>query len=234
MIDVCAFSDGHGIFPKIEKPFDLCLIGGDNIHLHFQREKRDAIDWYYFTFSEWINELPFKDSESRVLWIAGNHEIGLEKLGQEGRQCIAKDVEELTNGKAIYLEDSLYRFKNLVIYGTPWCKIFGNWAFNKDNDSLKRTYEAIPYNIDILLTHDAPYGTSDICFDWTKWGRTPYSIGNEPLRDVIVEKKPKINIHGHLHSSNHNVERLNETDVYCVSILDEEYKNTYEPLYLEL
>ena len=73
-----------------------------------------------------------------------------------------------------------------------------------------------------------------MCFDWTKQGRTPYSIGNEPLRDVIIEKRPKINLHGHLHSANHNVERLNETDVYCVSILDEEYRIKYKPLYLEL
>lgn len=233
MIDILAFSDGHGVLPKIEMPFDLLLLAGDNVDLYKQSRQSDSIIWYQSDFVNWVNKLPFKTDKSKVLWIAGNHELGWQKLNTE-RFKIADNIKTLTNDRAIYLEDTLYTFENITIYGTPWCKIFGNWAFLKDNDALIKIYKNIPDNVDILLTHDAPYGTSDICFDWINWGRTPYSIGNEPLRDAIIEKQPKINLHGHLHSANHNLEKLNDTDVYCISLLNEDYQVAYQPLYLQL
>ena len=233
MIKLAAFSDSHGLLPEIKEPFDLLLIAGDNVDLNYQRNQHDTMSWYITTFVDWVNSLPYKDENSIVLWIAGNHEIGWERL-EEGRFEIAKYIQDKTNNRAIYLEDSLYNFNGITIYGTPWCKIFGNWAFMKDQESLNKLYSYIPQDCNILLTHDAPYGTSDMCFDWTKWGRNPEHIGNVALRDAILEKSPKINIHGHLHSSNHNKEILDKTDVYCVSILNEDYKIEYPVLYLDL
>lgn len=98
---------------------------------------------------------------------------------------------------------------------------------------LKYHYTQIPEGVDILLSHDAPYGVSDMCYGWLDQGRTPIHIGNEQLRDAILAKNVKMNIHGHLHSSNHDVELLGDTKVYNVSILDEEYKETYKPFYFE-
>lgn len=51
---------------------------------------------------------------------------------------------------------------------------------------------------------------------------------------IILEKKPKYNFHGHLHSSNHEMELLGDTKVYGVSILDEDYKRGYSVLYLNI
>jgi len=228
---ICAFSDGHGILPVIEKPIDLLLIGGDNVDLYCQRYSNETIYWYTNDFVKWINNVSLKEGGA-VLWIDRNHEVGWQKLGNE-RFRIADEIQYKTHGKAIYLEDSLYNFNGITVYGTPQCKVFGNWAFMQNDDALRESYSKIIKDCDILLTHDAPYGVSDICYDWIKFGRTPYSIGNVPLRDAILEKSPKINIHGHLHSANHNKETLDKTDVYCVSIVNEEYDFVYEPLYLE-
>ena len=233
-MDICAISDTHGLLPKIGRSFDLLLIGGDNVDLWSQKSKNDTISWYTNMFVDWINDLPFKDNNSKVVWIAGNHEVAFENLGPKDRKELANRVTELTNNRAIYLENESYVFNELLIYGTPLCKRFGNWAFNADPDSLKEGYANIPNNVDILLTHDAPYGISDLCEGWYDRGLTPIHIGNEQLRDAIIEKQPKINLHGHLHSSNHDVEKLNTTDVYCISILDESYKIAYKPLYLQL
>ena len=35
----------------------------------------------------------------------------------------------------------------------------------RDDDILEELYKDIPKNIDILISHDAPYGCSDICFE---------------------------------------------------------------------
>lgn len=231
---ILALSDLHGQLPEINSSFDLMLLGGDLVELYSQSSKLATKEWYEICFSDWINTLPFENEDSKVLWIAGNHEVAFEKLRIAGRIELARLVNERTNGRAIYLEDELYNFHGITIYGTPWCRIFGNWAFMKNCDSLKEIYSKIPENIDILLTHDAPYGTSDLCFGWQAWGRTPVHIGNEPLRDIILEKNPHWNLHGHLHSSNHNEEILGSTSVYNVSLLDEEYNQAYPPLQLEI
>ncbi len=231
MIKVAAFSDGHGTLPEIQEPFDLLLIAGDSIDLYIQRHKERTISWYENDFVNWINQLPFKAEDSKVLWIAGNHEVGWEEL-KDKRFEIAKNVQSKTNNRAIYLEDSSYNFKGLTVYGTPWCKIFYNWAFMKNSDSLKASYSNIPVNCDILLTHDAPYGVSDVCLDWPKYEQR--HIGNSELKDAILEKGPKINIHGHLHSANHEKEILGNTEVYCVSIKNEAYDDVYPILYLDL
>lgn len=232
--DVCALSDLHGILPVIDREFDLMLLAGDLVDLYYQKDKYATIEWFTSTFVDWINELPFKDENSKVLWVAGNHEVGWENLGFDGRRSIAEDITNATNGRCIYLEDELYDFNGIKVYGTPWCKIFCKWAFMKNNEALNKVYSQIPENVDILLTHDAPYGTSDLCYGWKDWGRTPVHIGNEPLRDIILEKNPIFNLHGHLHSANHEEEILGHTSVYNVSLVDESYKDVYLPLYLQI
>ena len=44
----------------------------------------------------------------------------------------------------------------------------------------------------------------------------------------------KIVLHGHLHSTNHKKEVLVESDVYNVSLLDENYDLIYDPLILDV
>ena len=240
MIKVCAFSDGHGILPNPEtiSAFDVLLIGGDNVDLYRQSDRTGTYNWYVNTFTDWINKLPFNDSNSKVIFIAGNHEVSFEHLNSDLKTLLLNQIYEKTNNRAIYLENETYVFEKddekLTIFGTPYCKIFGRWAYMRSDEELNTIYSEIPNNCDILLAHDAPYGTSDLCFGWEKWGKSLEHIGNIPLRDAIIEKNPKICIHGHLHSSNHEDEILNNTSVYCVSLVDEEYRLAYEPLYLEL
>ena len=54
------------------------------------------------------------------------------------------------------------------------------------------------------------------------------------LTELIEEVKPKLLLHGHLHSTNHERENIGDTGVYNVSLIDEFYKMNYKPLYLEI
>lgn len=237
MITIYAFSDGHGNLPIIEKPFDLMLIAGDNVSLSAQRDINKTKEWYLNNFVNWINDLPFNDNDSRVIFIAGNHEVAFSKLEYTEKQQLINEIYEKTYKRTIYLENEEYFFLKgetevFRIFGTPYCKNFGRgWAYNKSQEELKELFNKIPKDCNILLTHDAPYGTSDKCFGWLF---IPESVGSPALRDAIIEKTPLINIHGHLHTANHNIEKLNTTDVYCVSLLNENYDIAYEPLYLQL
>lgn len=235
MIDCVAMSDLHGLLPEVEKPFDLGLLAGDVMELYSQKYPKLGEDWMLGEFMDWINSLPYKDEHSKIVLIAGNHDVWLERMPQSNKEMFLIALRERSDHRIIYLENELYNFhcngEQISIFGTPWCKIFGNWAFMGNDEWLKHQYSKIPEKVDILLTHDAPYGTSDRCYGWLDQGRTPIHIGNEPLRDAIIEKSPKMCIHGHLHSSNHDVEFLGYTRVYNVSILDENYEETFKPFY---
>ena len=235
MIECVALSDMHGTLPKIEKPFDLMLIAGDSVDLYSQRYPKLSEDWYLGESLDWVNKLPFKSDESKVILIAGNHDVGLERMCKETKEMFLIALDSRSNHRVIYLENEQYFFKCedkvISIFGTPWCKIFGNWGFMAAPETLKEKYSKIPEELDILLTHDAPYGTSDQCYGWIAQERTPYSIGNEQLRDAVIEKQPKLLLHGHLHTANHEREDLLNTQVYNVSILDEKYEETFKPFY---
>lgn len=238
MIKICAFSDGHGLFPEEIKPFDLMLIAGDIIDLYCQESVKATRRWYLEEFTYWVNKLPFIDKNSKVVFIAGNHEVGFQNQTLEELTDLISELKKLTNDRIVYLQNQSYRFwkedESLLIFGTPYCKQFGRWAYMDTQSNLKRLYSAIPEDCDILLTHDAPYGVSDVCLEWEAYGRPLEHIGNFALKDAIKKKKPKINIHGHLHSANHNAETLGDTTVYNVSIVNEQYVLDYNPLYLEL
>ena len=54
------------------------------------------------------------------------------------------------------------------------------------DNKIREKFKNIPENIDILLTHDAPYGCSDICYEGRSKG---HHAGSFPLREAILEKK---------------------------------------------
>lgn len=239
MLDIVASSDFHGNLPEITKPFDLMLLAGDlepTISHNFYYQQ----DWYKMVFVPWVQNLPFKNAWSKVIFVAGNHS---RFLAQEQHSEIIKEFERKYNGRLKYLHNEYYESEHLdedtgdivtlKIFGTPYCKIFGDWWNMLSPDGLYKKYSEIPENVDILLSHDAPLGTCDICYGLKEFGITPEHIGNRQLADAIIEKSPRICLVGHLHSANHNWEQLGQTQVRQVSYLNERYQPTYEPFYFK-
>jgi len=221
---ICAISDTHGQFDfSIEKSDILCICG-DILPLMIQGYTKDSEKWIVNTFIPWCKEQPV----DKIFVVGGNHDFYFYRHGDKFKNLI-KDTN------IIYLQDEKYDYIDsegnvITIYGTPWCHQFGHWAFmGYSDEALKDIYNKMPDNVSILLTHDAPYGCSDVIFKHKERGH----IGGRGLRDSILEKKPKLNLHGHLHTSNHDKEILGETDVYGVSLLDESYIMSYKPFYID-
>ena len=243
MIKIIAFSDPHGNLPVITEPFDLMLIGGDicPAHDHYNWYQRE---WLSTTFVKWVQELPFAGPDSKVIFIGGNHDIYLEDEPNpnQGYSSIYTDILKPCGGHLIYLEDDEYIFEkvtdngieSLKIYGTPWCKVFGNWAFMRYDEKLAQLYDNIPEDLDILLTHDAP----DIqgCGKITMGRWAGENAGNKVLAKAIKEKEPKYVFFGHIHTASHALTKVykKNTHIRCVSLLDEEYYPLYEPFKIEL
>ena len=227
---ICVFSDIHGYLPDPNTlpEVELILIAGDVIPLAYQSNPYASKKWFIDKFSPWANSLHC----NKVLFIAGNHDFYCEDNLLTMKELFPDD------NKVTFLQDELYIHltddKMYTIYGTPWCKQFGNWAYMKSQDELLEKWEEVPPSLDILLTHDAPYGTSDLLMETNCWWYTKDHIGNPALRQIIKETHPRYNFHGHLHSTNHECEMLDETKIYNVSLLSEQYEPIYEPLILDI
>ena len=224
---ICAFSDMHGQVDFKVEPCDIVLIGGDIVPLKIQNYTVESEEWFKTVFIPWCNDLPCE----KVVFIAGNHDFFLMRHPDRMRLML-KDQD-----KIVYLDGEIFDYKGKVIFGTPWCKPFGRWAFMEsyeEQDKRYARYLEIIGKIDIVLSHDAPYGISDVLLQKDCWWADGTHIGNKSLRKFIDSAKPSYVFQGHLHSCNHLKTMHDNTAVYCVSLLDENYEMVYEPLYIEL
>lgn len=207
---------------------EAMFICGDILPLHIQFDMNKSRKWLMKEFKPWALDLPVE----KVFIIGGNHDAWFERY-----EKIAKTIFPISE-KVTYLKNEWISYtsqqdsQTYTIFGTPYCHVYGNWPFMRHESVLKEKFGQMPNDIDILFSHDAPYGVSDVCFQG--WSADGQHKGCPALRDVILEKQPKYCFHGHLHSSNHGMELLGETQVYNTSILDEEYKITYDPLYIRI
>lgn len=219
---ICAISDLHGFLPEIE-PCDLVLIAGDIFPLRIQTNMPLCKAWIEEEFLTWANALPC----NQVLVIAGNHDFWFERETKKAKALMPH------HHKVAYLKNELFEYEGIKIFGTPYCKIFGNWAFMREPETLAQKFSEIPENVDILLSHDAPYGVNDIVLEDTPWTNGEH-IGNPQLGCALIDKTPKYNIHGHLHSTKHDWEEYHGVLVRNVSIKNERYNAVFDPFYFDI
>jgi len=222
---ILATSDLHGFLPEIGEQFDLLLICGDICPVECHNRKFQD-KWIHEDFIPWINSLPYKEEWSKVIMIPGNHDFIFGKYSK--KDC--NEIEEKCNNSLKILRHELYEFEfsvsdgidSLKIFGTPYCTIFGNWAFMCENDVLEKKYSEIPEDIDILMSHDAPNVNKLGAI--TQGNYKSDTTGNPLLSKVIERVKPKMFICGHFHSGNHEWSKIGDTLCANVSYVNEEYE----------
>ena len=231
MIKICAISDMHGILDFDIKPCDILCISGDIVPLGAQSLHEGSVRWLKKTFIPWCEKQPCE----KVFFIAGNHDWFFMRHPEEAEELFKdnKKIKYLCDSEAGYIKETDSTCQEVSIYGTPWCHQFYNWAFMTSDVELAKIYNKIPYKVDVLLTHDCPYGTSDVILQDVPWN-TGEHIGCHPLGEAVDNKMPKYVFCGHLHSCNHEMEKRGETEVRNVSMVNEHYKRVYEPCYVEI
>ena len=226
---IAAISDLHGNLSFDVKKSDILCICGDIIPLDVQRNYQGSKDWLKNRFIPWCE----RKEVTSVYLIGGNHDFFICKHQDELNDMLSSTkIQYLQDTSAVYIDEDGNEYN---IYGSPWCHKFGHWAFmDYSDEELEAIFKTMPNGIDIMLTHDAPYGCSDVCLQqiWPNHKRDEH-IGSKGLASAIIDKKPKLLLHGHLHSANHDVEKLGDTKVYNVSMLDETYSLKYQPLYMD-
>lgn len=224
-------SDLHGHLPEIKEEFDLLLICGDvcpatNHSIAYQDM------WCRGILIRWFNELPYRDDNSRVVMVWGNHDF----IGENKVLSIDNEIKLNTNGRVQILNhcETTLMFSDdgetvfpVSIFGTPYCAQFFDWAFMKDDIFLHKAFSEIPEMMDIVITHDSP---SMWLFGEIKEGEyKSKTTGNKLLGPHILRAHPKMYFSGHFHSGNHEFAERDGIWGANVSFVNERY-NPVNPL----
>jgi len=201
---IVLISDVHGKWNKLQIPeCDILISCGD---YSFRGERHMVKD-----FHEWLN----KQEAGHIISVQGNHETWVEKNFTE-----AKELAEKACPGVHFIDEGTVDIEGIKIHGsaiTPW---FYDWAWNRRRGpEIKRHWDVIPDDTQILITHGPPAGILDVVY-FTD-GVTPKErVGCHDLMDRINQlKQLKLHAFGHIHGS------AGET-VFNASICDEMYMPT--------
>ena len=183
---ICAFSDTHGEHHKIaissDEKIDLMIFAGDFACTQDELELIEFLDWF--------SNFPSKHK----IFVAGNHDLQFEDNFEYSKEmCQQRDI--------IYLQDEAVNIEGLKVYGSPWTPIFRDTkSFKKEafGQELNKIWDKIPHDLDILITHGAPYEILDLL---PAENNASVNAGDKLLLDKIKKVKPKIHVFGHCHLS---------------------------------
>lgn len=227
---IVALSDQHGFLPDVP-PCDLLIIAGDVCPdrigplwaMHYPDAQKS---WFDRNVREWLARVPAR--HKILTW--GNHDWC-------GQMCSFRHdspAEALTTALQILVDEGTTihagHGERLSVWATPWSNPFMNWAFMKDPKELALVYARIPDGIDVLVSHQPPYGHGDSYFDLAS-GKVEH-LGSRELLAAIERVRPKLVICGHIHGG-HGRTDCEGIPIYNVSVVDEQYRLVHPSTVIE-
>ncbi|MBX2923116.1 MAG: metallophosphoesterase family protein [Chitinophagaceae bacterium] len=206
---IITISDTHGKHNQLHlPPGDMLIHAGDICMKGAGYEVEE--------FLHWFEQQNFKYK----IFIAGNHDFYLEKTHEACiQQKIPKDI--------IYLNDSGITIDNFNIWGSPVTPWFFDWAFNRRRgEPIKKHWDLIPRNTDILITHGPVFRILDETND-------KRNVGCEDLLSRVFEIRPKIHICGHIHEA-YGTAIESGIQFVNASALNSRYEPVNQPVVIEL
>jgi len=177
MTRIVALSDTHGIHDKLKYPVpdgDILIHCGD-FCIH---GVESDVEWFGTVF----NKLPHKHK----IIIAGNHDWFFEKNSNE-------IIEQALNNSGVTIE-------SLKFWGSPVTPEFYNWAFNRQRgEEIKKHWDLIPNDTDVLITHGPPYNICDNTLDRPIDYAITKHVGCYDLLAATKRVKPRLHLFGHIH-----------------------------------
>ena len=202
-------ADTHGKHKELILPAgDVLIHAGDVSMKGTESEIIDFLDW-------------FKDQAHMYkILIAGNHDFYFERETEE-------DIRKILPKNIIYLNDSGTSINKINIWGSPITPWFFNWAFNRHRgEPIKRHWDLIPSDTDILVTHGPVFRILD------KTIKGQYT-GCEDLLNKVNKIQPKVHICGHIHEAYGTLDR-SRTKFINASVLNDRYEMMNDPVIFEI
>jgi Icc-related predicted phosphoesterase len=216
---VCHISDTHGFHHllDIDTNVDLIIHTGDCSNSRNNSVNSNEV----FTFLEWYSSLKIKNK----IYIGGNHDFSIYNKLVSKKDFIDRGI--------IYLENEHANVCGLKVFGSPVTPSFNNWAWNVARHKTFNYWNMIESDTDIILCHGGCRYILDeaICFETGK----PIHVGCKSLLNKVLEVKPKLFLHGHLHPNdncfNYGHYFNGETIFSNASMLNHHTNGFNKPLY---
>lgn len=200
---ICAISDTHNKWNNLVIPeCDLLISAGD---YSFRGEKHIVKE-----FHTWLNKQPAK----HIISVQGNHELWVEDNFLEAKQIALEACP-----KVHFMDEGLVEIEGIKIWCSAITPEFCNWAWNVNRgDDIKKHWDRIPKDTQILVTHGPPYQILDYA---PKCG----NVGCEDLFTRVLELKDlKVHFFGHIHHS-YGQKEFNSIKFFNVSNCNESYQS---------
>ena len=210
---IVATSDLHGFQPTFPDG-DVLIIAGDILASNSVLEA--------YCLDAWITSKLIKQFANIIL-IAGNHDILFEWYNPPPSWLLP-----VINDKQInYLLDEGVIIDGVKFWGSPYTPRFLDWAFMCDGASIKKHWDKIPTDTNVLITHGPPYNRLDYIEKKKEHAGCPF------LRQTIELIMPQMHIFGHIHEG-YGVAHWNGTSYYNVSYCNEDYKGVNPPVIIDI
>lgn len=214
---IVCISDTHNKHDQVTTDLpsaDAIVHAGDITGGGFEHEVRRFLNWY-----SKLDQYKYK------ILIAGNHDFFFQDCPILARE-ILKEYPNI-----IYLENEEVIIDGIKFYGSPQQPRFFNWAFNVDRgEKIKKYWDNIPNDTDILITHGPAYGYGDLVINSYSHGER---VGCEDLLNAIKRVKPHYHICGHVHSGYGKYPTL-DTIFINAAVLGEDYQYVNFPITIEI
>lgn len=202
-------SDTHGKHRsnKLQLPeSEIIIHAGDFTSMGKLEEVIDFLKWY--------SELP----HPHKILIGGNHDFLLEKNALLFKSLLPDNI--------VYLENESSKIEGIKIWGSPITPWFYDWAFNRERgEDIRRYWEQIPDDVDILVTHGPPYNQGDR----TARGER---VGCEDLLKKVLQIQPKYHVFGHIHEA-YGITQNEHTTFINASCLNLSYQMVNAPVCID-
>lgn len=219
MTRIAAMSDLHGFQPPVPDA-DLVIIAGDvcvdrvnGLTANLAPDRQAA--WFETKIRPWVRRFAVP---TLVTW--GNHDFIHER-----------DLVATTRGNLQIVVDDLVVVNGLRVWLTPWSNQFMNWNWMKKPEALAPIYDRIPIGIDVLVSHQPPYGCGDR-YPNLETGQYEH-VGSQELLATIRRVAPQVVICGHLHAG-YGVHYVDGIPVYNVSVVNDAYQLVHPVTMIEV
>jgi hypothetical protein len=229
-VRIVALSDLHGFLPELPE-CDLLIAAGDvcpdriGVHWAFRHPERQKA-WFDRHLRPWLARAPA--AHKILTW--GNHDwCGQACDFRSSRPLHASTAElQILVDEATALSSGA---TSISIWASPWSNPFMHWAFMAEPARLANVYAQIPAGLDILVSHQPPYGYGDASPN-VRTGGVEH-LGSRELLAAIARVRPKLVVCGHIHEG-HGRYESDGVPIYNVSVVDEQYRLVHSPTVIDL